>query len=389
MATPEDKEARIRDGTLDRHLAAIAATTTTTSDTAPEVVPPEKVGIYPPLVGGPVPEVSGKEEEGPDGAIGNQQFNLLLSADQSWHLTPPNPSVVTASVDGTTVTVSWSPAVITDEDGKNAMPASSVTYYVFAAEGGFVDGPAGAGKGVVPGTACGVYRWASFADFDPIAVVDTYTATIAGLSANSMYQFTVAAECSSKCFNASLPAATLVSTGKMSVEEARALDSDEASRLVGPDFSLQAPGYSVQRVAYKYFTAYTGPPSSPPTGGISGAAVGGIVFGIIAAAGGGFLYFRYKRRKTVAREYQYVAMTEMSSTMQTISTPHGGAGSGTDGSGFVAARPAGTGSSGAGVLSAIRSKLSASSATGGGRTKVPLAESSDYASIDDQVKGFL
>lgn len=327
-------------------------------------------------------------------ATGNQQYVLTVSTGTSKYLNPPS-TPMALTVDGTSITVTWSPATVTDQNGASPVNAQDVTYYIYAAAGGFTGGSVGAGNGVVPTTACGLFRWGSLAKYDPTAIVDTFSATLTGLDPSETYQVGILAECARACWTATLPSSQLVAAGKMSREEAEALSHEEARALLGGDPSTLG-AVPVQRIAFPVGTATTGAGgSTPASSGSSATSVVGAIFGVLAAAGGGFLYYRYRKSKKVDREYQYVSMPG-AAAMDTIATPTAGvemssaapygamSGGGSGGSSSVRGYVVPT-VSGSGIFSSLKRKVTGGHSTHG---RVALADT-EYSSVDDQVSGFL
>jgi hypothetical protein len=304
----------------------------------------------------------------------NWAYNLMLSSGQAYYLTAgSSPLAVVSSSDGTSVNVSFGDALIVDQERRNAVKATSAQYLVVAAAGGFPAAAAGAGGvGVVPTTACGLFRFSSLARVEPVGPTargQTY-ALVTGLQPGTYYEFGVIAQCDNACF-----AAAGVAPG----------GGGGGGGGIGPSrFPTQWTGYPTASA-----TSGNGESAQVVTGfpaaGVAGLVAGGIA---VAAAAGAFFY--YRRIRAGDRSYQYATL-DVSGAMATISTPVDDAygGMSADGTGSLQAGPPAS-RSGEGFLSSVRGLFS-----GGGANKAAfgargagLAETG-FSEVEDQVAGYM
>ncbi len=323
-------------------------------------------------------------------AVGNWQYQLQVSSGPAWYLAPPtSPALAVAPTpEGGAFNVSWMPAALQDQEGRPARVAPvGVTYFVYAAKGGFAAGESG---GAVPTTACGLGRWSvSPAGAQPQAALapDVTSALVSGLAPGVAYDLNVVAMCDRSCWTATLRA--LGAAGA----PAEAAWAERALLALGEGGAAAAralqPGYVTQRVAYAPASATSGGGGGEPTsvaGGLGAAGVAGLVFGAALLLGGGYLGVRYWRGRADDHYAQYSNFdVPETQAMATISVPSFLGGGGGGGSGGSIQAPGGGELSSR--LSSLRSLFSSASARG--YKRAPLADTADHSELDDRVTGFL
>jgi hypothetical protein len=331
----------------------------------------------------------GSTSGAPPAAAGNWQYQLQVSSGPAWYLAPPAAGalVVAPAPEGGALNVSWAPAALQDQEGRPARVAPvGVTYFVYAARGGFAAGDSG---GAVATTACGLGRWSvSGAGAQPQAALtpDATTALVSGLAPGAAYGVNVVAVCDRGCWAATLRALASAGAPAEAAWAARALSAlaeGEGAAGAPPNRRLQ-PGYVTQRVAYAPATATTGGGGGAPVaimGGLGAAGVAGLVFGAALLLGGGYLGARYWRGRAEDLHAQYSNFdVPETQAMATISVPSG------SGGGWLGSVQAPAGEQLSSRLSSLRSLFTAAP---GGYKSMPLSETADHSELDDRVSGFL
>ena len=140
-------------------------------------------------------------------------FSLSLSALGSAPYLVASGNVSIVSTGGADAALSWTPPLLTSADGLTAIPARGMTFDVFIAPGGFAAVSATVPLTViVPGTACGLDRWAyyfSAGDAGAGAAVlrgmykNSILLSSLGLVSGQMYEFAVVAVCNISCWSSS------------------------------------------------------------------------------------------------------------------------------------------------------------------------------------------